>query len=123
MKKFFIKKALMFLVIFLAAVTVFSFIVMGLWNALLPAIIGVKAITFWQAVGILVLSKILFGGFGGRSGWRGGSAWKEKMKQRWQNMTPDEREKFKAEWKNRCGSRWSYQPPAAETLTKNSNEM
>ncbi len=34
-------------------------LVMSLWNALLPAILGVKAIGFWQALGILVLSRIL----------------------------------------------------------------
>lgn len=105
MKKFWFKKAIMFLLIFAAAVTAFGFVVMGLWNAILPAVLGVKAITFWQAMGILVLSKILFGGFRGRGGWKG-HAWKEKMKQRWDTMTPEEREKFKAEWKNRCGGRW-----------------
>jgi hypothetical protein len=109
MKKFWIKKGLMFLVIFIAAVTAFGFIVMGLWNALLPAIIGVKTISFWQALGILLLSKILFGGFGGKR-WRGSPAWKEKMKQRWDNMTPEQREKFKTEWKHRCGGRWGMKP-------------
>lgn len=95
----------MFFFIFVAAVLLFGLLVMSLWNALLPAILGVKAITFIQALGILLLSKILFGGFGGR-GWRGSPAWKQKMKQRFTNMTPEEREKFKAEWKNRCGGRW-----------------
>lgn len=88
------------------AVTVFGLIVMGLWNNILVQVLSVKVISFWQALGILLLSKILFGGFHGRGGWRGGPAWKEKMKQRWDKMTPDEREKFKAEWKNRCGGRW-----------------
>jgi len=105
MKKFWIKKGIMFFFIFVAAVLLFGLLVMSLWNALLPAILGVKAITFIQALGILLLSKILFGGFGGR-GWRGSPAWKQKMKQRFTNMTPEEREKFKAEWKNRCGGRW-----------------
>ena len=106
MKKFWIKKALMILVFGAIAVAVFGFIVMGLWNAILPAVLGVKAISFIQALGILLLSKILFGGFGGGRGWRGNMAWKQKMKQRWDTMTPEEREKFKAEWKNRCGGRW-----------------
>ena len=52
-----------FILIFLA---VGSLVVMLLWNALLPAIFGLKAITFLQALGLLVLSKILFGGFRGR---------------------------------------------------------
>ncbi len=105
MKKFWIKKAIMFFLIFIAAILVFGFVVMGLWNAILPAVIGVKAISFVQALGILLLSKILFGGFGGGR-WRGSPAWKQKMKQRWDGMSPEEREKFKAEWKNRCGHRW-----------------
>ena len=107
MKKFWIKKGLMILFFGTIAVMAFGFIVMALWNALLPAILGVKAITFLQALGLLLLSKILFGGFGGGGrGWRGSPAWKQKMKQRWDTMTPEQREQFKAEWKNRCGGRW-----------------
>jgi hypothetical protein len=107
MKKFWIKKGIMILIFGSIAIAVFGFIVMSLWNNILPlAITGVKTISFWQALGILVLSKILFGGFAGRGRWRGSPAWKEKMKQRWDKMTPEEREKFKAEWKNRCGGRW-----------------
>lgn len=103
MKKLWIKKGIMFLFIFIAAVLVFGLVVMGLWNSIFPAVLGVKAITFVQALGILVLSKILFGSFGGGGRrWRGGPAWREKMKQRWDNMTPEEREKFKGGWKNRC---------------------
>lgn len=95
----------MFLTFFIAAILLFGFIVMGLWNAILPLVLGVKTISFWQALGILILSKILFGGFGGR-GWRGSPEWKQKMKQRFENMSAEEREQFKAEWKNRCGGRW-----------------
>ena len=65
MKRFWIKKGLMILVFGTIAILAFGFITMSLWNALLPAILGVKAITFLQALGILLLSKILFGGFGG----------------------------------------------------------
>lgn len=114
MKKFWIKKGIMFFFIFIVAVLLFGLLVMSLWNALLPAILGVKAITFIQALGILLLSKILFGGFGGR-GWGGGHAWKQKMKQRWDKMTPEEREKFKMEWKERCGGRWKMHSTADES--------
>ena len=105
MKKFWIKKGLMILIFGAIAVTAFGFIVMGLWNAVLVQVVGVKAISFIQALGILLLSKILFGGCGHRR-WRGSTAWKEKMSQRFETMTPEEREKFKAEWKNRCGGMW-----------------
>lgn len=106
MKKFWFKKGLMILFFGIIAITAFGFIVMSLWNAILPAVLGVKAITFIQALGILLLSKILFGGFGGGRHWRGSPAWKQKMKQRFENMTPEEKDKFKAEWKNRCGGMW-----------------
>ena len=54
---------------------------MWLWNAILPPLLGVKMLTsFWQALGLLVLSRILFGSFSkGGSRYRGGpSRWKEK---------------------------------------------
>jgi len=105
MKKFWFKKVLMFIVFGALAVLLFGLLVMGLWNAILPAVLGVKAISFIQALGILLLSKILFGGFGGHR-WRGSHQWKSKMKDRWVAMTPEEREKFSAEWKSRCGTRW-----------------
>jgi hypothetical protein len=116
MKKFIAKKILFFILCFAGAVLLFGAVVMGLWNAILPAVLGVKAITFLQALGILLLSKILFGGFGGRR-WGGGRGheWKQKMKQKWEHMTPDEKEKFKAEWKDRCGNRWRRNTETSET--------
>jgi len=107
MKKFWLKKGMMFIVFFIIALIVFSAIVMALWNAILPDVTGVKAITFKQAMGILVLSKILFAGFGGRGGWRNGrqNEWRNKMQEKLGNMTAEEREKFRAELKNRCGGR------------------
>lgn len=86
----------------------FTFIVMSLWNAILPAVLGVKTITFWQALGILILSKILFGGFGGGKGggpWKAKARarWRDHMMSKWENMSPEDREKFKSSWEERCG--------------------
>ena len=108
MKRFRFKIAVKFVAIFILAAFFITAAVMALWNAILPAVLGVNAITFWQALGILVLSKILFGGFGRRGGWNGGGRhqWRKGMQEKWANMTPDEREKFKAEWKSRCGPGW-----------------
>ena len=116
MKRFWFKKGLMFLLSFIAAVLVFGAIIMGLWNAILPPVLGLKTITFIQALGILLLSKILFGGFGRRGGWHGGRGqhWRHNMQQKWSNMTPEEREKFRAEWKNRCGGRWKMDEKNAD---------
>jgi len=103
-RRFWFGKALMILVFGVAFVMLFSFIVMSIWNAILPAVLGVKIITFWQALGILVLSKILFSGFGGfhhkREHFK--NRFRQKMLDRWEKMTPEEKQKFKAEMKNRC---------------------
>ncbi len=66
-------------------------VVSGLWNALMPAIFGLRAITFWQALGILVLSRILFGRFGG---WGRGMR-KHRFVRGRRDLTPDERERFR----------------------------
>jgi hypothetical protein len=82
-------------------VTVFGFVVMRLWNWLMPVLFGWHSISFWQAVGILVLSKILFGGFRGHPGRHG--QWRRRMMERWEHMTPEEREKFRQGMRGHCG--------------------
>src|SRR5215831_12749995 len=81
--------------------TLFSFLVMGLWNVLMPGIFAVRTISFWQALGLLVLCKILFGGFRPYAG--GGPRWRRRMLERWEQMTPEEREKFKEGMRRGCG--------------------
>lgn len=90
-----------FTVIGILALGVFGFLVMTLWNWLMPAIFGLKAINFWQALGLVILSKILFGGIHshGRGHKHGGS----RMRERWENMTPEEREKFREGIEGFCG--------------------
>ena len=91
------------LVVFAALfITVAGFVVMSLWNWLLPSIFGFHVITFWQAIGILILSKILFGGFRGGPGRH--RYWRHRMMQRWDQMTPEERQKFREGMGGRCGS-------------------
>ena len=88
-----------FICLAIIGVLVVGGIVMLLWNALMPAIFHLPTITFLQALGLLLLTKILFSGF------RGGGPkphWKNKVKQKWMNMTPEEREKFRQEWGRRC---------------------
>jgi hypothetical protein len=74
------------------ALAAFGFVVMYLWNWLVPPVFGGHTIGYWQAWGIIILSKILFGGFSGRSGH--GGDWKRRMQERCERMTPEEREKF-----------------------------
>jgi len=78
--------------------------VMSLWNWLMPAIFGVHAVTYWQALGLLLLCWILFGGFRGGRGSRRG--WEHGMRRRWERMSPEEREEFLKGLR----SRWSGTP-------------
>jgi hypothetical protein len=73
------------------AITLFIFlggkVVQLLWNWLMPMLFGLREVTFWQAVGILALSRILFGGLG-----IGG----QRSRRRWgHDMSPEERERFR----------------------------
>lgn len=87
-----------------------GFIVMVLWNCLLPEILSLPKINFWQAIGLLALTRILFGTI---KGWKGcnsccnsnehNSGWKKKWEDRLANMTPEEREKAKEKYKRWCG--------------------
>jgi hypothetical protein len=101
-----IKGLKILLFVFVAAI-VLGFVVKSLWNALMPGIFGWHLISFWQALGLLVLSKLLFGGFHSRGGGR--SHWKNRMRERWEGMTPEEREKFRNGM--RC-HRGPFNPPA-----------
>lgn len=71
-------------------------VVMLLWNWLAPALFGLPEITFWHALGLLALCRILFGGFG-LGGGSTRSNVRERMAERWDRMTPEEREKF-SQW-------------------------
>jgi hypothetical protein len=88
----------------LLGVAFFSWIVMLLWNNVLAQVVHVSIVNFWQALGLLVLSKILFGGFRGAR-W-GRNEWKKGMMKRWDGMTPEEKEKFRGEWERRCGRKF-----------------
>jgi hypothetical protein len=103
---FWAKRVVFFILIAAVAILVFGSVVMLLWNNILTPVLNISTITFAQALGILVLSKILFGGF--RGGWGPRRQyWKQRMMQKWNTMTPEEREKFKQEWQSRCGA-WGY---------------
>ena len=101
MKKFWILKIIAFV---LVATVVVGGVVTLLWNWLMPHLFNLPQITYWEALGILILSKILFGGFKGHrngNGWRG--AWRARWEAKMAKMTPEEKEKFKAEWEKKCG--------------------
>lgn len=101
-KKFWIKKIIGIIILVIVMMALLGWVVMCLWNNVLAAVLPVSVVTFWQALGILLLSKILFGGFHGRWGSHRGGRWGKEMQEKWHGMTPEEREKIKQEWRNRC---------------------
>lgn len=95
------------------AIAIFIFlggkVVQLLWNWLMPMLFGLREVTFWQAVGILALSRILFGGLG-----MGG----HRSRRRWQrDMSPEERQRFRQRMRDRCG----MDPIAPETPPPSAN--
>ena len=121
MKSFGLFKAVKICVLIVLALMVFGIVTEHLWNWLMPSIFGLKTITFLQALGLVVLSKILLGGIHKHAG-GGPRGWKRGMEDRWAKMSPEEREKFRAGMKGRrdCwpgGSPWGRggEVPSAET--------
>jgi hypothetical protein len=85
-RKFLAKAVLLVLVIALL-----GWIVMSLWNWIIPAlVVNAHAIDYPRAVGLLVLCRILFGGFRGHGGCHKARQWRQ-----WQRMTPQEREQLR----------------------------
>jgi hypothetical protein len=76
-------------------------VVKQLWNWLLPPLFGWRQLTFWQALGMLALCRILFGGFGMHGSAR--SNVRRRMAERWEHMTPEERERLRQGMRERCG--------------------
>jgi hypothetical protein len=97
----------------LLGIVLFTFIggeaVRLLWNWLLPPLFGWREITFWQALAMLALCRILFGGFGRHGGYQSGLRRRmadrvaDRVGQRWGQMTPEERERFRQRLRERCG--------------------
>jgi hypothetical protein len=91
---------------FLLFIALGGVLVMQLWNWLLPSLFGWRQISFWEALGLLLLCRILFGGLGVRGGGphsrvRGRIA--ERMAERWEHMSTEERERLRQRLLERCG--------------------
>ena len=88
----------------IAVLALLSFVVMLLWNSLVPELFRGPPLQYWQALGLLLLSRILFGGLRGRGGWHG--HWRQRMwRERWESMTPEERAQLREHFQRRCGHR------------------
>jgi hypothetical protein len=99
------------MVIFLLVIVVMAalgVVVMLLWNSLVPPLFHGPPLQYWQAVGLLILSRILFGGLSGRGGRH--RHWRQRMwRERWEEMTPEERARLRERYMSHCG----HHAPAA----------
>lgn len=97
------------LLAFLGFIALGGYLVQLLWNWLLPELFGLPEVTFWQALGLLMLSRILFGGVGGRRGghWghKGGvgARVRERMAERWGDFPDEKRDRIRAKMRERFG--------------------
>ena len=88
--------------LFLAAKTlVLAALVKLLWNYALPPLLGIKIITYWQALALFLLSRILLGRISFTSPGSHAAGWKKPWRTKWMQMTPEERKKFQEEWRKR----------------------
>lgn len=87
--------------IIIPAIFLLGFIVMLLWNFIFPSVLHTDKISYWQAVALFILCRILFFGFRRREHrpnmWRG-----KEWRQKWMNMSDEERVQFREGWKRRC---------------------
>jgi hypothetical protein len=111
MRKYWFLYCLKVTLFFAAAGAAMGYILMNLWNWLFPPIFGLSEISFFQAIGLLVISKILFSGFKkwgggncchGRGQW-GRGHWKDRFKEKISSMSPEEQAKVKESFKKCCG--------------------
>jgi hypothetical protein len=112
-------KCIVFVVFMLAVI---GFATQWLWNGLVPVLFAGPVITFWQAVGLLILSKIFLWSFGRpyRGGhWRSGHWRGHALKERWGSMTPEEREAFKSKMKER----WCRRDPDPSTKESDTSNV
>lgn len=97
------RRPFFFPLLFIPLVFLGGLVVMLLWNAILPALLHVSVIEYWQALGLLVLARILFGGHH--------HCGPPFARHRWEKLSPEERENMRSHWRSRCG--WNAEPPAS----------
>ncbi|MGN6511849.1 MAG: hypothetical protein ACTHLD_20460 [Chitinophaga sp.] len=115
-KKHIVWKILAAIVLIPAFAALLGFTTMYLWNWLIPSLFNGPVITFWQALGLFILCKLLFGfskggGHDKRKNWRcKKERWKEHMKAKMEHLSPEEREKLKSHFDRCMTSRWDSKP-------------
>jgi hypothetical protein len=116
MKK--ILKIMLIIPLVVLAIGLFGWVTMSLWNWLIPELFNGPLITFWQALGFLVLSKILFSGIG-KSGGHHKAHWKRNWKKKFSRMSLEERELFRQKFE----ARWCRKPPVQNPADSGQNSL
>jgi len=93
------KKKIVIIPLVIVAFAIFTFLFQLLWNCIIPDVFGLNAINYWQSLGILIISKILFGGFGFKNN---RTPFGPKRAPFTENLSEEERQKLREEWKSRC---------------------
>ena len=104
MHRWWVKKAIGVIALIALAAAGLGWLVMALWNWLLPPLFGLSAITFWQGLGLFLLGRLLFGGMRFFGGGHHHYAQRQQMYERWKSMSPEERESFSRGLRRGC--RW-----------------
>lgn len=113
-------KIFMWTLLGLAFVALVTFITQQLWNWLIPVIFNGPALTFWQTLGLLVLSKIIFSGFGRKHHHHGEKfSWKEKFYGKFSSLTPEEKEAYKNKMKEKWCTGFPAKSSSEESATSN----
>jgi hypothetical protein len=111
MRRFWILKGMKILLFVVLAALALAYVVTTLWNWLIPPMSGLHPISFAQGLALLVLCRVLFGGLRGQHGHWG---WRHRMHQRWEQMSPEDRERFRGLMRSQpcCGGRGRNDAPA-----------
>jgi hypothetical protein len=97
-------------------VLAFGWLTMSLWNWLVPALFNGPTLSFYQALGLLLLCKILFGGWGRQWGGSHKGHWKHRYYQKMSSMSAKDRERFKAKiWEKWCPAEKNASPTKTDT--------
>ena len=100
------KRKFLFVIFIPVVLFAMAAVVQYLWNAILPDVVHAGIISYWQSLGLLALSRILFGGFGFHG--RGGNSHfgrTSALREKWKGMTDEEKQKFREEYTSRCEHR------------------
>ncbi len=114
--KHFILRGIKFTLFAVAGVLLLGYLMMYLWNWLVPELFNGPSLSLLQAIGLFVLAKLLFGGFKHKGACWGGHCgelnhrgrWKQKFEDKMSKLSPEEKEKFRQHVSERCRSKWGW---------------